>query len=169
MEGIESNSWANSAHHEEQKAENRRVRRTSIQRKSLRRTTSLLVLPRVRSSRLYAGDRSKTLPEANLVTCFGSPLASGCSEREDDPSQSTQIVGLGCLETSGFLRLLTSPRFFLPRSTSSPTASTIFASASLPANSSPTPTAANGPATNVVEDTKYELYYGSRPHLSKKE
>jgi len=51
--------------------------------------TSLLILPRVSSSLVWSDDRlkSKIRPDVNLVNCFGSPPASGCSQMFVAPSR----------------------------------------------------------------------------------
>src|SRR5450755_787206 len=59
------------------------------QRRFVRRTTSLVTLPRARSRRLPPFDqlKPKIRPEVNFVSCRGSPPDKGCSQRLPTPSR----------------------------------------------------------------------------------
>src|SRR5438128_9760712 len=61
---------------------------TSIQRDVRRRTTSLVLRPRERNSLEPSGDHEKLKirPEVYLVSCFGFPPASRCSQMFVTPS-----------------------------------------------------------------------------------
>jgi hypothetical protein len=72
--------------------------------------TSLLILPRVSSSLVWSDDqlKSKIRPDVNLVNCFGSPPASGCSQMFVAPSRVRRYCSP--------LEALTKPCFYSPQS-----------------------------------------------------